>query len=153
MAMVGTCLVVLALVLPGRAQQKANITPSYVSSLGGRNLQFQPITPQPGINTGLGQRLIFKPVDTKAALRNIDAKQIVRQPQQPASTLGDLKRFFRAFTLPSWPPKVADTPVLPQDKNVFQPKAPKGKFLIEPKLPDAKGKSIWDFPFVPGQKK
>jgi hypothetical protein len=105
--------VALALALPALAQQSA---------------------PANSIFTGVSPREIkIVPYDFSKAMQPYNTSRSFRSA--PAANPFNLSKFFRKFTLGSWPPLVAQTPVLDQKNNPFQPNPILGKnpFNLPPK--------------------
>ena len=114
----GAIVLVLALSTQTTAQQTLDPS-SFLTGVKPGNLQFKPI------NTGTA----IKPLGLNSAFP--------AQRQQSAFGLG---KVFPKISLGSWPPKLAQSPLLPQTSNVFQPSPPKGfnpfanakKFITSP---------------------
>lgn len=78
--------------------------------------------------TGVNPRqLNFKPIDVSHANRATNMSNMMRTPKQPQNFV--LSNMFRSISMPTWPPKVASTPILkesPYTKIIF-PKKDKKK--------------------------
>jgi hypothetical protein len=81
--------------------------------------------------TGAPRELKFVPVDTSRALApSASFGNVMRAPASQVIKPLNLTNIFPKITMPSWPPKTAQTSVLPQAQNIYQPAPPKGVNLF-----------------------
>jgi hypothetical protein len=85
-----------ALVVPATAQQPVG--------------SFTAMNPRP---------LTFTRIDTGQTAGPQNLQNMLRTPSQQQAF--SLTNMFRSFSLPTWPPRVANTPMLPAQANQFQP--------------------------------
>jgi len=70
--------------------------------------------------TGVNPRTVTNvPIDTSKALKSMNVSNAFRTPAQAKPF--SLTSIFPKVHMPTWPPKVASTPVLSQSNNPFQP--------------------------------
>jgi hypothetical protein len=76
--------------------------------------------------TGVNPRTrVDVPIDTSKALKTMNINNAFRTPAQAKPF--SLTSIFPTVHMPTWPPKVASTPVLSQKNNPFQPNPILGK--------------------------
>ncbi len=87
------------------------------------------VAQQPGANnffTGVNPRnLTMNKIDTTQALKKYNFNTAFRNQNTPKTF--NLGGIFPKISMPSWPPKIASTPVLPKAQNQFQPNPIFGK--------------------------
>jgi hypothetical protein len=96
----------LALAMPASAQSAGTTFMSGFNGVNPRNINMVKI-------------------DTNQAMRNLNINSAFRTPaqQKPFS----LTTLFPSVHIPSWPPAIASTPILPQKNNPFQPNSILGR--------------------------
>jgi hypothetical protein len=74
---------------------------------------FFSTAPPEAFFTGVSPRDVkVVPVDVNAAMKTLNINRAFLPPRQPTPFV--LSNFFPKITFPSWPPKLASTPKLPQ---------------------------------------
>jgi hypothetical protein len=77
------------------------------------------VSQQPANNFFTPRTPVFVPIDTATAMKNLNVNSAFRTPAQPKPF--SLASVFPKVSMPSWPPKIANTPVLSQKNNPYQP--------------------------------
>jgi hypothetical protein len=74
---------------------------------------------QPANNFFTPRTPVFVPIDTAKATKSLNVNSAFRTPAQTKPF--SLTNVFPKVSMPSWPPKIASTPVLSQKNNPYQP--------------------------------